>query len=111
MTNILLRVIINIERNQLIDLYLITRDIMQEKNKYSRRLNIIEGQVKGIRNMIDENRSCNDILVQISAIDRSLKSLGQELFKEYLSNTVVSEVKKDNLLVLDNIIDLCNMIK
>ncbi len=84
---------------------------MKEKKAYIKRLNVVEGQIKGIKNMIEEERTCNDILVQIAALDRSLKSLGIELVKDYLSTTVVAEIKKDNTEVLDHLISLCNMVK
>ncbi len=86
-------------------------DNMKNKKAYIRRMNVIAGQITGIKNMIEEERTCNDIMVQISALDRSLKSLGNEIFKDYLSTTLVEEIKKDNLEVLDGVIDLCNMIK
>lgn len=86
-------------------------DNMKNKKAYIRRMNVIAGQITGIKNMIEEERICNDIMVQIAALDRSLKSLGNEIFKDYLSTTLVEEIKKDNLEVLDGVIDLCNMIK
>ena len=50
----------------------------EEKKKINRRLNIIEGQIKGIRQMVMDDRYCNDILIQISAVNKSLKSLGND---------------------------------
>ncbi len=61
--------------------------------------------------MIEEERTCNDILVQLAALDRSLKSLGNEILKDYLKTTIVEQIKGDNLEVLDSIVSLCNMIK
>lgn len=84
---------------------------MKNKKAYIRRMNIIAGQINGVKNMIEEERTCNDILVQLAALDRSLKSLENEIFKEYLSTTFVEQVKQNNLEILDNVVDLCNMIK
>lgn len=84
---------------------------MKNKKAYIRRMNIIAGQINGVKNMIEEERTCNDILVQLAALDRSLKSLGNEIFKEYLATTFVEQVKQNNLEILDNVVDLCNMIK
>lgn len=78
----------------------------EEKKKLTRRLNIIEGQIKGIRGMLDEDRYCQDILIQISAIDKSLKSLGNEILKSHLSTCVVADIKKDNLSVIDEVVSL-----
>lgn len=84
---------------------------MKNKKIYIRRINIIAGQINGVKNMIEEERTCNDILVQLAALDRSLKSLGNEILKGYLSTTFVKEIKRDNLEILDSVVDLCNMIK
>ena len=44
------------------------------QKKYIKRLNIIEGQIKGIKQMIVDERLCSDILIQIAAINKSTKS-------------------------------------
>ena len=78
----------------------------EEKKKVTKRLNIIEGQIKGIKQMIEDDRYCNDILIQISAINKSLKSLGNEILKSHLSTCVVNDLKNNNLEVVDEVIDL-----
>lgn len=78
----------------------------EEKKKLIKRLNIIEGQVKGIKQMIDDERYCQDILIQISAVDKSLKSLGNEILKSHLSTCVVNDLKNNNLEIIDEIISL-----
>ncbi len=83
----------------------------EEKKRLNKRLNIIVGQVKGIQKMLDEDRYCNDILIQISAIDKSLKSLGNEVLKSHLRTCVVEEIKKDNMSVVDEIADLFEKIR
>ena len=44
------------------------------QTKLTKRLNIIEGQLKGIRQMLEDDRYCQDIVIQISAVDKSLKT-------------------------------------
>ena len=56
--------------------------------------------------MVEDDRYCNDILIQISAINKSLKSLGNEILKSHLSTCVVNDLKNDNLEAIDEIIDL-----
>ena len=51
-------------------------DKIYSKQKLLKHLGIVEGQVKGVRQMIENDRKCDDILIQIAAIDKSLKSLG-----------------------------------
>ncbi len=79
---------------------------LDEKQKLIKRLNIIEGQVKGVKQMIDSDRYCDEVLIQISAINKSLKSLGNEILKNHLSTCVVEDIKKDNLSVIDDVVEL-----
>lgn len=76
------------------------------QKKYIKRLNIIEGQVKGIKQMIEDERECSDILIQIAAINKSTKSLGNQILKNYLSNNAVPEIKKGNEEKIDEMIKL-----
>ena len=78
----------------------------EEKKKLTKRLNIIEGQLKGIRQMLEDDRYCQDIVIQISAVDKSLKSLGNEILKNHLSTCVVADIKENNLEVIDEVVSL-----
>lgn len=77
-----------------------------EKELLIKRINKIEGQARGIKKMIENDRYCGDILIQISAIDKSLKSLGNIMLKSHLKSCVVEEIKKDNLEILDEVSNL-----
>lgn len=78
----------------------------QEKKALTKRLNIIEGQVRGIKQMIVDNRYCDDVLIQISAVNQSLKSLGTTLLKNHLSTCVVENIKQDNLEIIEEVMEL-----
>ncbi len=78
----------------------------EEKKKLTKRINIIEGQINGIKQMINDDRYCSDILIQISAINNSLKSLGNEILKNHLSTCIVNDIKNDKLEAVDEIIYL-----
>ena len=52
-----------------------THRTKEEKKIVNDRLNRIEGQIKGIKKMIDEDRYCNDVLIQLSAVENSIRSL------------------------------------
>lgn len=82
-----------------------------EKKHLLKRLNIIEGQVRGISNMIEEDRYCNDVLIQISAVVNSLESLGKEVLKSHLSTCMVREVQNGNLEIIDEIMNLFGKLK
>ena len=56
---------------------------MQDKDMLIKRLNRIEGQVKGIQKMVDEERYCIDILTQISAIRSAINKVGSNTRKPY----------------------------
>lgn len=64
------------------------------KAKHLRRLRRIEGQVRGIHRMIDEDQYCIDILTQISAVTRALESAALGLLDEHLHHCVASAVQQ-----------------
>ena len=65
-----------------------THGYTQDKAAYARRLKRIEGQVRGIQRMIDEDTYCIDVLTQISAIQSALKSVSLGLMEEHLGHCV-----------------------
>lgn len=77
-----------------------------EKKILINRLKIVEGQVRGISKMIDDDRYCDDILIQISAINKSLKSLGNQILKNHLETCVVENIKDNNLDIIDDVMNL-----
>lgn len=60
-----------------------------DKDAYLRRLKRIEGQVRGIGRMIDEDQYCIDILTQVSAINKALHAVSIGLLEEHISHCVV----------------------
>lgn len=74
------------------------------------RVNKIEGQVRGIGKMIDDQKYCVDILTQIKAVRSALKSLELSILETHLNHCVKSAVKshsdKDVQLKIDEIIEL-----
>src|SRR5699024_11570732 len=64
-----------------------------EKKAVINRLKRIEGQVRGIQNMIEEDRYCIDILVQISAINAALKKVGFSVAERHMEHCVSHAVK------------------
>ena len=58
------------------------------KDNYAKRLRRIEGQVRGISKMIDEDKYCIDILTQISAVNSALQSVALGLLDEHLNHCV-----------------------
>ena len=58
------------------------------KENYAKRLRRIEGQVRGIARMIDEDKYCIDVLTQISAVNSALQSVALGLLDEHLGHCV-----------------------
>ena len=78
----------------------------QEKNDLVKRLNVIEGQIKGIKQMLELDRNCDDVLIQVSAVSKSLQSFGNSMLKSHLSTCVVEKIKNDDDKVIDEVMDL-----
>ena len=59
-----------------------------------RRLRRIEGQVRGIQKMVEDNRYCPDIIVQIASAQEALRGVGRALMKNHLQHCTTQAVKK-----------------
>ena len=78
----------------------------EEKKNLTRRLNIIAGQVSGLQQMIDDDRYCDDVLTQMSAINKSLESVENFILESHIKGCVVSDIKAGNLDIIDEVMDL-----
>ncbi len=65
-----------------------------DKENYLKRLRRIEGQVRGLQKMIDDDKYCIDILTQVSAVTRALQSFSLGLLDEHLAGCVVDAAAK-----------------
>jgi DNA-binding FrmR family transcriptional regulator len=63
------------------------------KDDYLKRLRRIEGQVRGLQRMVEEDKYCIDILTQISAATKALQAVSLSLLDEHLSHCVVQAAK------------------
>jgi CsoR family transcriptional regulator, copper-sensing transcriptional repressor len=63
-----------------------------DKDNYQRRLRRIEGQVRGLQRMIEEDKYCIDILTQVSAVTRALESVALGLLEDHLGHCVAQAV-------------------
>ena len=63
-----------------------------DKDNYLRRLRRIEGQVRGLQRMIEDDKYCIDILTQVSAATKALQSVALGLLEEHLSHCVTEAV-------------------
>lgn len=63
------------------------------KARNLRRLRRIEGQVRGLQRMVEEERYCADILTQISSVHEALRSVGRELVRNHLQHCAASAIR------------------
>lgn len=67
---------------------------MDKKTKLIKRLQIIEGQVRGIKEMIEGGKYCIDIITQTSAIKNALSQVEDLLLENHLNTCVINQIKK-----------------
>ena len=79
-----------------------------DKAKITARLKRIEGQVRGISRMVEEEKYCIDILTQISAVNASLRSVGMLVLEDHIRGCVMNvdpERREDTLVELNQAIE------
>jgi CsoR family transcriptional regulator, copper-sensing transcriptional repressor len=69
---------------------------VNDKDALVKRLHRIEGQVRGIERMIDEERYCIDILTQIGAVSTALESVAQKLLEDHANHCVAGALASGN---------------
>ncbi|PWA08871.1 transcriptional regulator [Pueribacillus theae] len=72
----------------------VTHRSVKEKEQLINRLKRIEGQVRGIQNMIENDRYCVDILTQISAINAAMNKVGLHLLEKHTQHCVADAIKE-----------------
>ena len=63
------------------------------KDRNLKRLRRIEGQVRGLQRMVEEDRYCSDILTQISSVHEALRAVGRELMRNHLKHCASSAIR------------------
>lgn len=79
------------------------------KTRNLARLRRIEGQVRGLQKMVDEERYCVDIMTQIASVHEALRSVGRELMRNHLKHCAASAIKAGPVqanTVYDELVDL-----
>ena len=76
----------------------------EEYKKLIHRLNRIEGQVKGIKRMVEQNAYCTDILIQVSAINSALNSFNKELLANHIKTCVADDIRQGKDDTIDDLV-------
>ena len=79
-----------------------------EKKALLTRLSRIEGQVRGVRAMVEDDRYCVDIVTQVSSIQAALNGFNKELLARHIKTCVSEDIKEGNEQAVD---ELCELLK
>ena len=77
-----------------------------EMKKLLNRLNRIEGQIRGIKSMVENNAYCADILIQSSAVNAAINSFNKDLLKRHMKTCVLKEIKNGDEGAIDELSEL-----
>ena len=77
-----------------------------EKKSLINRLNRIEGQIRGIRSMVERDAYCPDVLTQVSAANAALNSFNKELLAAHIKSCVAEGIREGNDEVIDELVEL-----
>ena len=78
----------------------------EETSNLISRINRIKGQLEGIANMLEENRYCGDVLIQITAAESALRSLGYLIFEEHLATCVAEQIRRGDENIVKETVEL-----
>ncbi len=76
----------------------------EERRKLINRLNRIEGQIRGIRGMLERDAYCNDILIQSAAVNAAVNSFNKELLSSHIHTCVVRDIRDGKDEVVDELV-------
>lgn len=79
------------------------------KDRNQKRLRRIEGQVRGLQKMVDEDRYCADIMTQIASVHEALRAVGRELMRNHLKYCASTAIRADGEraeAMYDELVDL-----
>lgn len=75
----------------------------EERKKLIHRLNRIEGQIRGIKKMVERNAYCPDILIQSAAVNAAINSFNKNLISNHLRNCVSRDLQAGKTEVIDEL--------
>ena len=76
----------------------------EEYNSLIHRLNRIEGQIRGIRGMVERSAYCPDILIQSAAVTAAMNAFNRELLSNHIRTCVVKDIQAGNEEVIDELV-------
>lgn len=82
-----------------------------ELKQLKNRIHRIIGQLNGIESMLEDNRYCGDVLIQIAAVEKALQSFGYTILQEHLETCVTEDVKEGNTDIMEEVMNLVKRLK
>ena len=76
----------------------------KEHKKLINRLNRIEGQIRGIKKMVENDAYCTDILVQVAAVNAALNAFNKELLAEHITTCVAHDIRDGKEETIDELV-------
>lgn len=76
----------------------------EEYTRLIHRLNRIEGQIRGIRGMVEKNAYCPDILVQVAAVNAALNAFNKELLASHIKTCVARDIRQGKDETIDELV-------
>ena len=76
----------------------------EEYKKLIHRLNRIEGQIRGIRNMLENDAYCPDILIQSAAVNAAVNAFNKELLASHIRSCVANDIRAGHDEVIDELV-------
>ena len=83
----------------------------EELRQLRNRLNRMVGQLNGIGRMLDDNRYCGDILIQVAAVEKALQSFGYTILRDHMNTCMVDAVREGDTSVMDEALELMKRLK
>lgn len=83
----------------------------KEIKSLKNRLHRMVGQLNGIEKMIDDNRYCGDVLIQIAAVEKALQAFGYIVLQDHLETCVTEDIKNGDEEIMDEVIELIKKLK
>ena len=80
-----------------------TERAQTDKKELMNRLSRIEGQIRGIKKMIENDAYCNDILIQSAAVSAAVNAFNRELLSNHIHSCVVRDIREGNDEVVDEL--------
>lgn len=76
----------------------------EEYKSLSNRLSRIEGQIRGIRGMLEKNAYCTDILTQVAAVNAALNAFNKELLANHIRTCVADDIRNGKDEIIDELV-------